>query len=150
VNRPPTPLDIPTSDKPSMGDPDVVDGLVRAMLLEANKALFAAEPGSNPQDTIKQIALKWGKLFYAGNDDYQQTLTPEGQAIWLQQHGLGAEDTELDQPVLALVAETLKRFTSASMAHANGQIDDEQLQFRLDAAVEDCVMMLLGLENSAD
>lgn len=150
MNRPPTPMDIPTSVKPSMGDPDVVDGLVRQMLDETRIMLFEGKPGSNPQVEIQNIAAKWGKIFYAGNPDYQQTLTPEGQAAWLKEHDLGTDDTELDQPVLALVAETLKLFASACTDFVNQQIDEEQLQFRLDTAVEDCVCMLLGIENPAD
>lgn len=145
-SNPLIPEDFATTDKPSMGDPEFVDGQVRAMLNEVRVALFAAPEGSNPQVAVKDIITKYAKLFDASNADYLQTMTPEAQAVWLQEHELGRNS----DPVVALVAATIGRFIDAVVPFAERQIDDDQCKFRIDTAVEDCVAMLLGIENPAD
>lgn len=150
ATQPLIPPEVATDPRPSMGDPDVVDAMVRGMAHELSDALFAAPEGSNPQLAVHRLADKYGALFYAGNPDYQQTLTPEAQAVWLQDHNLGTAETDPRKVAGCLAVATLNDLVTAMLAQASGQIDDEQLQFRLDSAIEDCTSLLLGVENPAD
>lgn len=150
MNRPPTPVEFDTSNRPSMGDPEVVDGIVRQLAHDVSDALLAAKDGSNPQIAIKALAEKYRDIFYAGNTSYVQTLSPEAQMVWLQRHDIGTDETDPRQVAGCLAVVTIERLSSAIIDHAEEQIDDDQLQFRLDTAIEDCVTLLLGIENRAD
>lgn len=135
------------TDRPSMGDPEYVEGQVRLMLDEARDVLFE---GKEPQAEIVALANKWAKRFRADNDDLVQTLSLASQDVWLKSRGLGTDDSEPGAPVLALVAHTLGRFVDAATAYHDEKIGTDQLQFAIDTAVEDCTMLLLGLDNAAD
>jgi|SRR5579884_1046336 len=136
----------------SMADPAFVESMVKAMALHVRNALFAGpdSPAGNPQELLPKIAEKYRDMFYAGNKAYQQTFTPEAQAVWLQSHDLGTDETDPRQIAGCLAVATIQQLSSAMIAHAEGQINDKQLQFRLDVAIEDCTAMLLGIENPAD
>jgi hypothetical protein len=138
---------MPTDEKPSMGDADFVEGRVRVMLDEARKVLTSAP---NPPEAITKLAHQWAREFSADNEAYTQTWDAEAQDLFLKAHGLGASDNAPGDPVLALVAETLRRFTSAAQQFHDGDIDSSQMQFEIDTAVEDCQMLLRGLDNPAD
>lgn len=147
----PSAFDFDTSDRPSMGDPHFVDAQVRAMFEEARRLLFGVDdPNASPRDAAPALIQKWATIFDARNPDFVQTMTAEAQDCWLKAHGCGSEDTEPGAPVLALVAHTLGRFVEACSEHVAGRIDDDQARFWIDAAIEDCACLLLGLENSAD
>ena len=134
-----------------MGDPQFVDGLIREMLDETRKMLFEAPSEDiNPQVEIKKIAEKWRDRLWAGNDEFTQTMSVEGQNAWLALHNLGVEDPDPRTGVGGLVSATLGRFVEAVVPFAEGRIHTDQLEFWLEAAIEDCVCMLLGIENPAD
>ena len=138
------------TDRASMGDPMFVEGQVREMLDDCRKLLLEAPEGSNPQIEIKNLAYTWSERFWAGNSEFVQTMTPQAQAVWLQGHGLGDEEIDPKAPVTCLVAVTLGRFVDAVVPFAEGRIHRDQVEFWLEAAIEDCTCMLLGIENAAD
>ncbi len=134
-----------------MGDPEFVETLVRRMFEEARRILFGLDAEHpSPQLAAPDLARRWARVFDARNTQYIQTMSPQAQEIWLKAHGCGTDDIEPGAPILALVAHTLGRFADACTAFDAGRIGDEQAQFWIDAAVEDCTCLLLGLENSAD
>ena len=138
-------------DGPSMGDPVFVEAQVRQMLEELRRILCGIDdPDINPQLAMPALAYRWARVFDARNEQLAQTMSPEAQDTWLKSLGYGTEDTEPGQPVLALVANTLLRFTGACQGHQEGRLHDDQAQFEIDTAVEDCVMFLLGPPNPAD
>jgi hypothetical protein len=138
---------LPTDEKPSMGDAEFVEGRIRVMLDEARKVL---ESAPNPPQAITGIAHKFGREFRADNEDYVQTWDIDAQDIFLKARGLGSDDNAPGDPVLALVAETLRRFCTAAQQFHEDTIDASQMQFAIDTAVEDCMMLLRGMDNPAD
>jgi hypothetical protein len=150
-DQPLTPMEFDATDRPSMGDPEVVGEIVKEMLDEVRKLLLEApETTTNPQAELKPLIARYADKLYAGNSEYVQTMTPEAQVQWLQDHGLGTEDTDPKGPITCLIAATIKRFCNAVIPFAEQQIDEDQCQFRIDTAIEDCTAMLLGVENPAD
>lgn len=151
-----TPMSFDARDKPRMGDPFFVDAEVRARGAEANEVyqhyIKSANPGAHltAQDEITALAERWAKVFCADNAEYVQTLSLEGQAAWLRDHGYGSDDVDNHDPVRALVAAAVKPIIDAARGLDGGHIDEEACQFRIDVAIEDCTAMLLGIENSAD
>lgn len=134
---------------PSMGDPTFVDSRVRAMFDEARKILFEA---CNPQAEVPGLIDRWTKEFSPRNPAYVQILSPVALSTFLRQRGCGTDDSpeDTDAPVAALLAHTIGRFAEAAIAFHEERIDGEQLQFAIDTAVEDCMMLLRGLDNPAD
>lgn len=151
VHAPGSSFTFDTTDRPSMGDPQFVDGLIREMLDETRRALVEApSEETNPQVEIKKIAEKWRDRLWAGNAQFTQTMSVEAQNAWLAVHNLGVDDPGPRAGVGGLVVATLKRFVEAVVPFAEGRIHSDQLEFWLEAAIEDCVCMLLGIENPAD
>jgi len=138
-------------DRPSIANVAFVDGLLAQMIEEVRVVLFGlAEPAINPQRELPRVAEKWARILGAGNPNFAQKMTPKGQDEWLRAHGYATGEAGTGASVLALVKETLERFVQAYGAHADGRIGDEQANFWLDAAAEDCSCMLRGLENRAE
>ena len=136
------------SDRPSMGDMEFVEERVRSMVKEAHDALNDGKPDDGGQ--IFAIVEKWVKELSPNNPAYIQTLSPESLAAFLKKRGLGTEEVDPDGPLRALIAETLIRYVDAFVALRDGEISEEQCLFAIDAAIEDCVYFLLGLDNFAD
>jgi len=128
-----------------------VNGLLAQMIEEVRIILFGlADPGVNPYEELPRVAARWASILGARNPNFAQTMTPDAQDEWLKAHGYTAEETDAGAPVRALVTETIDRFAQAFAAHAEGRIGDEQAEFWIDAALEDCSCLLRGLENPAD
>lgn len=138
-----------TSDRPSMGDPEFVDTLVRAMFDEARRILFE---NPNPPAAVPGLVDRWTKEFSPANDAYVQTLGVRSLNLFLRSRGLGTNDAEddMEAPIKALVATTLDRLVEAMTAYHEEKIDDMQLQFAIDTAAEDFVALIRGLDNPAD
>lgn len=128
-----------------------LDGLLAQMVEETRIILFGlADPGVNPQQELPRVADKWARMLGARNSDFTQKMTPQAQDAWLRAHGYATADAGAGAPVRALVTDTLERFVQAFAAHAEGRIGDEQAEFWIDAALEDCSCLLRGFENKAD
>lgn len=128
-----------------------VNGLLAQMAEETRIILFGlADPGVNPQQELPRVADKWARILGARNPNFAQKMTPQAQDSWLKAHGYATADAGAGASVRALVTETLERFVQAFAAHAERRIGDEQAEFWIDAALEDCSCMLRGLENPAD
>jgi hypothetical protein len=118
------------------------------MVKEAHDALHDGKPDDGGQ--IVAIVEKWVRELSPSNPAYIQTLSPESLAAFLKRRGLGTQDTDPDGPLRALIAETLIRYVDAVTDLRDEKITEEQWQFTMDAAIEDCVHFLLGLDNPAD
>lgn len=147
---------MPDADAPNMGDPDFVEAQVRDMLAKVVevRTKYLAEPdgdkaAADAQAAVQGVLTIWGQTLAADNGAIVQTMSLASQAAWLRQHGFGANDEDDHDPVRALLANTVRQVIEAGAAHENG-LSEEDAQFRVDAAVEDCVSMLLGMENSGD
>lgn len=138
---------LPDDAKPSMGDEEFVDGRVRLMMDEARKIL-AADP--NPPAAIRTLVSKWAREFRADNPAYVQTWDLDAQDTFLKARGIGSNDNTPGDPVVALVAETLRRFVEAAVQFHDGDITADQMQFAIDTAAEDCTSLLRGMDNPAD
>jgi hypothetical protein len=136
-----------TSDRPSMGDPEFVEGRVRVMFDEARRMLFEAK---NPKAGVPALVERWAKELGPDNPDYIQTMSVEGLNIFLRSRGLGEGDSHFRDPLRALVATSIERFVDVMLRFHDDQIDEGQLKFETDAAVEDTVALLRGLDNPAD
>lgn len=138
-----------TSDKPSMGDPDVVDGLVRVMFNEARAIMFEAD---NPQAEVPGFIDRWTAKLSPDNDAYVQTWSARSLATFLRARGFGTDDPDTDTaaPLKAMLAWTVGRFVKAGTNFHDEKIDESQLQFEIETAVEDCSCLLRGLDNPAD
>jgi hypothetical protein len=144
----PTSSTFDVSDQPSMGDLEFVEERVRAMVKEAHDAMHDGKPDDGGQ--IAAIVERWVKEFTPANKAYTQTLSVGAQAAFLRKLGLGTNDTDPDGPLRALIAETLIRYVDAAVALREDQIDEDNWQFQIDAAIEDCTHFLVGLDNPAD
>jgi hypothetical protein len=131
-----------------MADRMFVEDLVREMLRQTRNLLLGPLRGGPPE--LKMLVAKWAETLFAGNEAFAQTMVPEAQAAWLRLHYLGTDDPNVRGPVTALVAMTVNRFANAILEEARGNLDDEQLEFRLETAVEDCTCWAMGIENPAD
>lgn len=128
--------------RPSMADSAFVDSQVRQMLMDCRD--WPRSIG------WEGLITKWADVLYAGNIAYTQVMTPEAQAAWLRQHHLGSDEAHPKAPVTDLVLMTLRRFVTADVRYLKGDIDAEQHEFWLEAAIEDCACWAVGIENSAD
>lgn len=147
IRQTPTTSYFDERDLPSMGDPEHVESLVRKMLDEAKDVLFGAK---NPQAAAAPLVEKWVKTLSPANTEFIQTLSPHSLAVFLRKRGLGTDDADDIAPVRALIAETISRFVEIATAYHEAKVSEAQLAFGIDAAVEDCQMMLRGLDNPAD
>lgn len=141
-------------ERPSMGDPEFVEGKVRQMLDEARGLMFEGKLDgrtySKPQHGVAPLIEKWAKELGPANADYIQTMSVDALDLFLKSRGFGTNDNRPGDPVKALLAETVGRFASAATRYHGGEATDEQLAFEIDTAVEDCVALLRGLDNPAD
>lgn len=137
-----------------MGDPEFVEGKVREMLDEARGLLFegrfAGRVYPNPQAGVEPLIEKWAKEFSPANRAYIQTMGEAALDIWLKSRGFGTDDNRVGDPIRALLATIIGQFVEVSKQYHEGRATDEQLAFAIDAAVEDCVALLRGLDNPAD
>lgn len=134
-----------------MGDPVFVEGLVRKMLEEVRRLLWGLDdPNLSFRTELPKLGERWIKVFSARNPDFVQTMTPEAQQVWLQNHGLAKDDPDELAPINCLLANTIGRFADACMRLEEGQMKEEQAQFWIATAIEDCTCLLLGVENYAD
>jgi len=128
-----------------------VDGLIEQMVEEVRVTVFGlADPCVNPREELPAIARRWTRTLAASNPYFRQRMSPENQNAWLRAHGYGANAPDDEAPVLALVTQTIERFVQAYVAYGEGRIKQDQAEFWIDTAVEDCSCMLRGLENRAD
>jgi hypothetical protein len=144
---PQTASNFDVSDRPSMGDPEFVEGRVRVMLDEARRLLFESP---NPKAGVPALVERWAKEFSPDNPDYIQTMSVEGLNIFLRARGMGTDDAHFRDPVRALIATSLNRFLDASLKFHSDELDEEQLKFEIDTCVEDTVALIRGLDNTAD
>lgn len=135
------------TEKPSMGDPAFVEGLVRSMFDEARRILFEAK---NPQAEAAPLVAKWAKELSPENTAYEQTLGLASLNTFLRSRGYGMGEEVGDAPLKALLAVKIGEFVDAAVAYHESRITDDQLAFTIDATVEDTVKALQGLDNPAD
>jgi hypothetical protein len=136
------------SDRPSMGDLSFVEERVREMVKEAHDAMH--DGNSDDRGQIIAIVEKWVREFSPSNTAYIQTLSVESLGAFLKKRGLGTQDTDPDGPLRALIAESLIRYVDATVELRDEKIDEEQWEFAIAAAVEDCTYFIVGLDNPAD
>ncbi len=130
------------SDKPFLGDPDVVEGLLRAFLSSAHDA--AGQAGAS--DKIAGLIETLAGAFYGQSSDYdaQPFNSPEQLGRFINEQLGTSEDEAKTVPMLLwnLVTEVF-----AVRADLIGEkIDDDAAQFRVNAAVDDAARILIGLE----
>ena len=145
----PTSSTFDVSNRDSMGDPEFVAGRVQAMMEEARVAWLE---GTNPAMQIPEIIYRYADELSATNEAYIQTMSPQAQSAFLRARGCGSEDdpADLKAPVQALLAHTLDRLGDALMPFYEGLKTEDQFGFEVAAALEDCQMLLIGLDNPAD
>jgi len=144
----PTSSTFDISDRPSMGDLTFVEGRVRDMVKELHDLVHDGKP--HEASEIVALIEKWTRELSPSNTAYIQTMSPESLATFLKKRGLGTKDTDPDDPLRALIAETLNRYLEATRALQEGKMDEEMWEFAIDTAIEDCTYLLVGLDNPAD
>jgi hypothetical protein len=137
--------DAASSDKPSMGDPEFVEGKLRELGTELADTRKAYNASTSPKahveaaDAANEAVKRSSADLAASNTAYQQTISAEGQQIFVAQRGY--ENLE------AVLHEFADRALAAIIRLENEVIDDDQFQFEIDAAVEDTQALVMGLDR---
>lgn len=143
---------LPTGgDKPSLGEIETVDGIVRAFalrLIEFRRAyLTTGKPLGSPEAFIEKEAAAMARVFLGEDDDYegQPWNSPEQLGVALgQQAGIEGEPREVVEAFFVKLAADLM---DLAVEHEKGVASDPK--FQLDVMIEEAVYALLGLPLSA-
>lgn len=127
--------------KPYLGDPEVVEGIVRGLLQKAHDV--AGTEGSF-QQVVGEVE-KTVAIFYGKDDAYQPMPfnSPDQLGRFVNEQ-IGTQEDE-DKTVEMLLWNLIQQMMEARNDFAEDKITPEDVQFRIDAAVEDAVRILLGL-----
>ncbi len=137
------------SDKPSLGNPDVVRGLVSefaARIVEVRLQYNEDKlTGPQAQEKIRDLAREYGRIVMGQNDAYAALPWHDpsrlGRRIGLVVPAIdGIED-----PGELLFLTIGSSLSSLAAAHEAGQLTDEQAQGHVQEMLEDTANLILGL-----
>jgi hypothetical protein len=149
-------LGFPDLSLPYLGDPEVVEGLVRQFLSDvvaARKGYNADElDAEQAQEKVKRSAKRHADIFM-GRAVFEKpedgfAVPPWNSPAQLGRYLVGKGlDPDEDEACESLFLLTANLVLDAMAEHEDDKIDDETAQFRTDVAVEQAVQMLLGLPD---
>lgn len=131
--------------KPYLGTPSVVEGVIREYLGDLKDLrIRQLEDGSDTVPAMKDLARRFQAVFYGEDDRYLPYAWNRpnllGRAL-VDVCGIGGE---VDDAVARLAGRIARDFFRISIDFENDQIDEGELQEKLDALVSLFTKVLLG------
>ena len=137
-----------TSQKPYLGDQEVVQGLLSAfandVMAEYHKFLAAEPGGMDAQANISAMAKRYGDIFMGRSPNYEaapwQSVARMGGKLRYAVDSIKGEDDPGEGYFRFIAAQCLQ----ASQGLAKG-MEDEDVGFRLEIVLEEAAKRLLGV-----
>lgn len=133
-------------DRPYLGDPEVVDGLVRGM---CSRAMEAGLSDGDVVGKVSAIVEDVAGVFMGRSPGYRGMPfnSPEQLGRWVNET-LGTAEAE-DRSVEMLLWSTLAQVMDARASFVSGAKSEDDVRFQTDAAIEDACRVLIGLPFDA-
>lgn len=142
-------LGFQASDKPSLGDPAVVRGLVSefaGQVIAARRAFNAGElDGQQAKERIGALATEYGNIIM-GRDQAYAALSWNNPARLGRRIGLVTPPMEgVEDPGQALFLTVAASLIEVAVAHEEARMPDVDAQRHIQAALEDTANLILGV-----
>lgn len=137
-----------------LGDPVVVDALVRGFFVRLSELRIQVHKQEvSPEECLNQIqtlSQNIADIFTGKKSGYVKSSwnTDAQLGAYIHQVCTGAGSPE--QATKSFFLHMASRVFETMRAHEEEEIDDEVMQFQIDATVEDTTQVLLGLEPPND
>jgi hypothetical protein len=142
----------PEADGGYLGDPDVVDVLVRQFLGEVHGVRLAWSMGTeeNPTEAVAALVKRYAGIFMGSDPDYQ--AMPWNSPGQLGQHLIERIPLDVPQEEAAstFFMDLANQVLEAAESYASGEIGDEDAKFRIDVMADEATHALMGLRITAE
>ena len=146
-------LGLPSTAKPNLGDPGLVESLMRSFLtrvVEIRSAYNKDEmEGPEAAQAVSDASQQYASIFMGGDAEYEGSRWNGPDALGAYLVLLGY-DPDPQRSCFALFVTTANEVIEAMSMHEDDMIDDDTAQLVVDAAVEDGVQALLGVPPQQD
>ena len=130
-----------------LGDPVVVEGLIRGMLLNVSRIRtdYNADKieGEKAASMIEGEAERVANIFQGKDKAYAAMMwnTPEILGARLVEAGFGEDPAT---SVQAALLSSVSRLIDEMMEHEKGELEDEDISFRVEVIIDDTMEYMLG------
>ncbi|CAB4122302.1 hypothetical protein UFOVP32_2 [uncultured Caudovirales phage] len=138
-----------SADKRYLGSASDVPEIVRDFCIGVHEIRSAAGKGeiagAEALRRLNALAQQYSDIFYGKSDGYRAMAwnSPDGLGVFINTR-LGIQEPE-EQAAHTLFMNTANQILAAYERHQNGDLNDEDVAFHIEAAIDDASAILLGL-----